>query len=57
MGSGRQPRIGQLNGQKPPVYASAYAPREVAENAADAGGLISIPGHPPFKWKGLMLEQ
>jgi len=33
------------------------APREVAEDAADTGGLISIPGHPPFKWKRLMLEQ
>ncbi len=32
-------------------------PRDVAEDAAGAGGLISIRGHPPFKWKGLMLEQ
>lgn len=31
--------------------------REMPEGAAGAGGLISISGHPPFKWKGLMLEQ
>ncbi len=30
---------------------------ELAEDSADAGGMISIPGHPPFKWNGLMLEQ
>lgn len=27
------------------------------ESATGAGGLISIKGHPPFKWGGLMLEQ
>ena len=55
--------VDALQPTEPPAGQSSVeggervTPEEVAKDSAGAGGLISIPGSPPFKWRGLMLEQ